>query len=280
MRRALLFGSLLLLGLEGLARGREWGSLPPGPADAVRGVVVAAPPDAPTVVVLGDSIPWGYGLPDPQDAWPVRVGRALAERGTPWRVVDVSVPGETTLQGWARWKRDVRPWQPRRVLIAFGLNDAHLRFTPVDAWRWAHVPRGIGRYVRLWHAWRVRRLPPPPPDSPRWQPRLTPEQTATALAGILAAARRAGIEAWVLTPTPVYATFHPEWPRVIRTYQHHVYERTVTAIERTALAWGVRLMDVRRALRPPRAEWFQPDGVHLTAEGHRRVADYILAHWR
>ncbi len=268
---------LSLLAAEGVVRWRGWGLVPPGPAEVLRGVVVDAPPPSPTLVVLGDSIPWGYGLPTYQEAWPALVGRGLAERGTPWRVVDASIPGETTIQGWARWRRDVLPWHPRRVLIAFGLNDSHLRHTPTDDWRWAHVPQGWGARVRLWHLVRVLTLPRPPETLPTLAPRLTPKQTAQALALILHDARRAGIEAWVLTPTPTGDTFHPEWPEAVRAYQHDVYRRTVAAIREVARTWGAPLIDLDQAMSPPRPEWLQPDGIHLTAAGHREVAARVLA---
>ncbi|NPA91378.1 MAG: hypothetical protein GXO55_08025, partial [Chloroflexi bacterium] len=229
---ALLLGTAGVLSLEGLARRAGWGLPPPSPPDEVRGVVYPAAPGSPRLLVLGDSIPWGYGLADPADAWPVLVGKGLAARGEVWQVVDVSIPGETTLQGWARWRRDGRPWKARHVFIAFGLNDCHLHHTPWDAWRWAHVPQGWGRVFRLLHVLRTRRIPRPQDTLPRLRPRLTPEQTASVLASLIRDIRRAGSTAWVLTPTPVAPTFHPEWPAPVRAYQAEVCARTREAIVR------------------------------------------------
>lgn len=270
---------LSLLALEAMAQYRDWGMPPPTPNPPLRGIVANPTVFHPTVVVLGDSIPWGWGLADLADAWPARVGRALAARGEPWRVVDVSVPGETTLQGWARWRRDVRPWQPRRVLIAFGINDCHLKRTPTDLWRWQHVPQGWGRHLRLLHLLRVARLSRPSDTPPELAPRLTPEQTATVLSLLLARARHEGVEAWVLTPTPVDSRFHPEWPEAVRAYQREVCERTVEAIRRTARREGARLVDVHEAMKPLNPQWLQGDGVHLTAAGQARVAELLLSAW-
>ncbi len=276
MRRTHGVWILALILLEGWARRARWGHLPPAPGDRIRGEVVSAPQGAPTLLVLGDSIPWGYGLPDPRLAWPVRVGEELAARGTRWRVVDVSIPGETSLQGWARWRRDVLPWRPDRVLVAFGLNDCHLQRTAWDVWRWAHLPRGWGRYSRLLHAFRVWRLPPPRPAPPRCLPRLTPEQTGEVLERLVREADRAGVEMGLLTPTPVGAHFHPEWPDAVRAYQMDVCERTRDVIRRVARAHRVPLIDVARSLDPVEDAWLQPDGIHLTAEAHARVAEVVI----
>ncbi len=282
MRRTRRIASSLLLAclaLEALARYRDWGMPPPEPNPPLRGVVAHPALFHPTVVVLGDSVPWGYGLGSPQEAWPALLGHHLLKRGAPWRVVDVSVPGETTLQGWARWRRDVRPWRPRRVLIAFGINDCHLKRTSTDDWRWQHVPRGWGHRVRLLHLARVLTLPRPSPTPPELAPRLTPEQTAIVLDRMLKRARREGIEAWVLTPTPVDMRFHPEWPNAVRAYQIEVCERTATAVRQTARRAGAPLIDVRKAMSPPRPEWLQDDGVHLTRAGQERVAEIVATAW-
>ncbi len=267
--RSLLLGFVLA---ELWARRVRWGHLPPAAGDRLRGEVVPAPSHAATLLILGDSIPWGYGLAHPNDAWPVRLGRLLASRGTPWRVIDVSLPGETTLQGWARWHRDVRPWHPDRVLVAFGLNDCHLQHTSWDDWRWAHVPQGWSRFSRLIHGLRVHLLSPPAPAPPELRPRLTPEQTAIALQQIVTEARRDRVDVWVLTPTPVGPTFHPEWPDAVREYQRDMCESTREAIRRIARKHRIPLVDVGRAMSPLRPTWIQPDGIHLSPAGHERVA--------
>ena len=263
--------------LEGLVRYRRWGLLPPAPAEALRGVVVDAPPDCPTLVVLGDSIPWGYGLPDPRMAWPVRLGLRLQETPRPWRVVDVSLPGETSLQSWARWHRDVVPWRPQRVLIALGTNDCYLRYTSTDAWRWAHVPRGVGRWIRLWHLWRVLWRSQPVDAPPQWAPRLTPAQSALIFRYLLQAAYRIGAEPWVITPPPPGPQAHAEWPHAFRVYQRDVCARTRVAILGVAAEFGAGTVDLWAVLSPPDPAWYQEDGIHLSPAGHARVAEEVLA---
>ncbi len=268
---------LFLLVGELLARWRHGGDLPPATVRP-RGLVVDPGTECPVLVVLGDSIPAGYGLGDPQTSWPVHLGHLLARGGTPYRVVDAGIPGETSVQGWARWHRDVSPWHPRYVLIAFGLNDGHLAHTSVDDWRWAHLPQGIGRYVRLIHLWRVHRLPLPREDARTLAPRLTPAQTAQVMHLLIHRARRSGAMPVLLTPTPITDLFHPEWPDAIRAYQRDVYSRTAAAIRQVARREAVPLADMNKLMCPPQEAWYQPDGIHLSPEGHAHYAERVYTH--
>ncbi len=265
-----------LMGMEYVARARGWGLPTPSSPAVLRGVVVEGPVEAPTLVILGDSIPWGFGLPDPRAAWPVLVGEILAARGTPWRVVDVSIPGETSLQGWARWRRDVTPWRPQRVLIAFGLNDGHLCWTPADGRRWRGYPIGWGRRVRLLHL--VRTLAArTEAESPRsyLRPRLEIEQTIIVVRDLVQMARRERTLPCVLTPTPVGSHFHPEWPQPVRAYQQDVYARLAAAIRRLGKEMNVPVIDLYSRMAVQRDTWLLSDGVHLTEEGHRYVANIV-----
>ncbi|MGH7803152.1 MAG: arylesterase [Candidatus Binatia bacterium] len=75
----------------------------------------------PLVVFLGDSLSAGYGLPA-REAFPAVVERKLAERGTPIRVVNAGVSGDTTAGGLSRL-----PWllqqKPDLVVVELGGND-------------------------------------------------------------------------------------------------------------------------------------------------------------
>ncbi len=277
---ALIAVATSLLGGELLARARGWGLPAPSPPSELRGKVVTAPVSAPTLVVLGDSIPWGYGLEDPRAAWPVQVGLGLAKRGTPWQVVDVSLPGETSLQGWARWRRDVLPRQPQIVLIAFGLNDGHLQWTPADARRWQRFPRGWGYRVRLVHVlYTGLRRPLLPPDFPRplpVRPRMEPEHTALVIRTLVREMKRAGIIPYILTPSPVTLEFHPEWPLALREYQRDVYRQVCGVLLSVGEEERVPVIDVYKAMWPPHPPWYQEDGIHLSPAGHKRVATVVL----
>lgn len=73
------------------------------------------------LLMLGDSIAAGYGLPRGQ-ALPVRLEAALRERGRQVRVLDAGVSGDTTAGGRARldWALADRP---DAVIVALGGND-------------------------------------------------------------------------------------------------------------------------------------------------------------
>ncbi|MBP0466101.1 arylesterase [Roseomonas sp. PWR1] len=73
------------------------------------------------LMMLGDSITAGYGLPRGQ-ALPVRLEAALRERGRTVRVLDAGVSGDTTAGGRARldWALAERP---DAVIVALGGND-------------------------------------------------------------------------------------------------------------------------------------------------------------
>jgi acyl-CoA thioesterase-1 len=58
----------------------------------------AARAEAPVILVLGDSLSAGYGIPV-EKGWVSLLQRRLAERGFPHRVVNASISGDTTSGG-------------------------------------------------------------------------------------------------------------------------------------------------------------------------------------
>ena len=96
-------------------------------------LLLCAPPGAaaaePGIVVLGDSLAAGFGLPR-EDAFPARLEAALKAQGHGWRVVDAGVSGDTSAGGLARldW---VLADAPGIVIVELGANDG-LRGLPVD----------------------------------------------------------------------------------------------------------------------------------------------------
>ncbi len=111
----------------------EVGSAPqssPVPAASVTAAPapVAAAAAGPTVVFLGDSLTAGLGLGE-EAAYPALVGKLLAERGRPVRIVNAGVSGDTSAGGLARldWLLSL---QPDFLVVALGANDG-LRGQPV-----------------------------------------------------------------------------------------------------------------------------------------------------
>ncbi len=81
--------------------------------------------------MLGDSLTAGWGLADPDLAFPAVLERALAERGFACTVIDAGVSGDTSAGARARldWVLAARP---THLLVEIGGNDA-LRGLPVEA---------------------------------------------------------------------------------------------------------------------------------------------------
>ena len=75
----------------------------------------------PRIVVLGDSLTAGFGLPR-EDAFPARLEAALRAEGHRWRVIDAGVSGDTSAGGLARldW---VLADAPEIVIVELGAND-------------------------------------------------------------------------------------------------------------------------------------------------------------
>jgi acyl-CoA thioesterase-1 len=95
---------LLWLSLVAAGCGKPAPRLPPLPPQAV-------------VVVLGDSLAAGYGLPA-SAAWPALLA---AESG--WQVINAGVSGDTSAQGLARLGALLDAHSPAAVLILLGGND-------------------------------------------------------------------------------------------------------------------------------------------------------------
>jgi acyl-CoA thioesterase I len=99
------------------------------PAPVPRPASAPAPAkQAPVVVFLGDSLTAGLGL-DENQAYPAVVEQELREDGTPVRVVNAGVSGDTTAGGLSRL-----PWllkqSPDVLVVALGANDG-LRALPL-----------------------------------------------------------------------------------------------------------------------------------------------------
>src|SRR6185503_5911457 len=125
--------------LAAISCGRETppgGSNPPEaqptPSSEITDVLPPPPPavqTAPRLVVVGDSLTAGLGIPQ-ADAYPAVLQRKLKEKGFDWEVINAGVSGDTSADGRQRvgWaiEGDVR-----LLILALGANDG-LRGLPVD----------------------------------------------------------------------------------------------------------------------------------------------------
>lgn len=83
------------------------------------------------ILVLGDSLSAGYGLPTGA-SWPALLAARMPTRAPGWSMVNAAISGETTAGGRARLPVLLARERPVLVLIELGANDA-LRGQPLSA---------------------------------------------------------------------------------------------------------------------------------------------------
>ncbi len=81
-----------------------------------------AAPRIPKLLVFGDSLVAGYGLP-PEDGFEAQLKAALQRAGRPVQILDGGVSGDTTAGGRARLDWALAD-KPDAVLLELGANDA------------------------------------------------------------------------------------------------------------------------------------------------------------
>ena len=114
----------------------------------------AAPSRAETqarLMVLGDSLAAGFGLPSGQ-AFPARLEAALRARGHDIEVVNAGVSGDTSAGGLARLEWVLRQASPRFAIVEFGGNDGLRGLSPTA------MQENLGRIVERLKAAGVRVL--------------------------------------------------------------------------------------------------------------------------
>lgn len=96
----------------------------------------------PVVLVLGDSLSAGYGLPR-ERGWVRLLDQRLNELGYPHRAVNASISGDTTASGLTRLPSLLERHKPEVLVIQLGANDGlrGLGFEEIDA--------NLTRLVRL-----------------------------------------------------------------------------------------------------------------------------------
>jgi len=85
--------------------------------------------EAPVILVLGDSLSAGYGIPV-ERGWVNLLQLRLAERGFPHRVINASISGDTTAGGLSRLPAALEHDHPAIVILELGANDG-LRGQPI-----------------------------------------------------------------------------------------------------------------------------------------------------
>ncbi|CAN0621584.1 multifunctional acyl-CoA thioesterase I and protease I and lysophospholipase L1 [Burkholderia multivorans] len=98
-------------------------------AAATGPAIGATPPEAPVIVVLGDSLSAEYGLPR-DTGWVTLLRQRLAAERIDYSVANASVSGDTTSGGLARLPAVLQRLKPAVVVVELGANDA-LRGVPL-----------------------------------------------------------------------------------------------------------------------------------------------------
>lgn len=183
--------------------------------------------------------------------------RELPGRGIPAEVINAGVGGHTTANARARFQSDVLDRRPDLVILQFGINDA-----AVDVWR----------------------------EPPATQSRVPLETYLANLEFFIDAIRNQGGRVILMTPnalrwTPSLKTMYGKPP--YRSEDEDGFGVPmlpyVEQLRRLATERAVPLVDVHAAFE---AYGRQPeqavadlllDGMHPNAQGHRLVADLLLA---
>jgi acyl-CoA thioesterase-1 len=95
--------------------------------------VASATASAGTILVFGDSLSAGYGLPQ-QRGWASLLEKRLRDEDFSYQVANASVSGETTTGGAARIAGALKAHRPDIVVVELGANDG-LRGLSVDLMR-------------------------------------------------------------------------------------------------------------------------------------------------
>jgi acyl-CoA thioesterase-1 len=95
--------------------------------------LASATASAGTILVFGDSLSAGYGLPQ-QQGWTSLLEKRLRAEDLDYRVANASVSGETTIGGAARIGAALKAHKPDIVVIELGANDG-LRGQSIDVMR-------------------------------------------------------------------------------------------------------------------------------------------------
>lgn len=85
----------------------------------------------PKVLVLGDSLTAGFGLPR-EEAFPARLASALEAAGHPVSLIEASVSGDTSAAARSRlaWSLDALGAAPDAAIVELGANDALRGLSP------------------------------------------------------------------------------------------------------------------------------------------------------
>lgn len=90
-----------------------------------------SPTEATTIMIYGDSLSAGYGLPQ-RTGWVSMLKKQLKTQQSVYQVINASISGETTLGGLNRIEQVLKRYHPNIVIVELGVNDG-LRGLPIKS---------------------------------------------------------------------------------------------------------------------------------------------------
>ena len=232
-------------------------------------------PDAFRILFVGDSSAFGLGVPLEETF--AHLATSLLAQASGTRRVEYmigAIPGASSFQSRVLLGR-LLPHRPDLVVFYVGArNDAdRARYFRDRSWPERHARRRAAWHqVRslqalelladsVWKTW-LRKLRPR-----TWQARVPPGEFEENVAAMLEMSRRAGANAVVLVP-PSSRELESRL-KILPLYRQVLRER--------ALASGAPFAELQPLFAGEEEEvLYQPDRVHPTAEGHRRIAQAIV----
>jgi len=90
-----------------------------------------SPAESTTIMVYGDSLSAGYGLPQ-KAGWVSMLKTQLKKQQAVYQIINASISGETTLGGLNRIEKALKRHHPNIVIVELGANDG-LRGLPIKS---------------------------------------------------------------------------------------------------------------------------------------------------
>ena len=86
------------------------------------GVAVSSSMDLKKILIVGDSISAAYGI-NPKTGWVNLLANKIAHEKLPYKVINASISGDTTINGVNRLPALLKKYRPDIVIIELGGND-------------------------------------------------------------------------------------------------------------------------------------------------------------
>ena len=223
------------------------------------------------IVVIGDSIAAGYGLPRAY-AWPQLLIQQLSVQHPQfrWQLYNESIPGDATPDAYVRFDA-VRRRRPHLAIFALGINDCRRAESPVVARRIEHFRYNEqtwwgGNPLLRRIGYRLMQAKPSASPNPAISSQ-TPLEDFVAILG------------WMVTQMqdadalPALMALSPLAPQLARSPDFAHCQRYNQAIRDIARETGAAFIPTHF---PNDSGVWQVDGVHLSVLGQAQLAQCVL----